>query len=292
MKKQGPHPFETTYPAITRWVKEFGRVEIGTAGFTGTFVKAIDRDGMRWGGKGEYGTIDEALQDLEKGIEAFLVGQGQDKDRRPSTTGEDDGQERRKSPSRADKDQPRSAKRRRSSRRSRSSTRIAEAASPGRALPGHPADDAQGPLRGPRGRRGVRPVPGPQDPAGGCGRKRPRSATGELVNRAVRELKPYLDDPPRSGGNGSGPCSGRSRRNRTSTRPIPWGVVRNVKSFDLLVVEHALKAVLRGPTRRRSGSTMPPGITPGGRETELIPKSAPMVEDIAGFWRKHLGIKR
>ena len=26
---------------------------------------------------------------------------------------------------------------------------------------------------------------------------------------------------------------------------IPWGVVRNVKSFDLLVVEHSLKAILR-----------------------------------------------
>jgi hypothetical protein len=29
-----------------------------------------------------------------------------------------------------------------------------------------------------------------------------------------------------------------------------------------------------------------------GRTDELIPKSAPMVEDIAGFWRKHLGINR
>jgi hypothetical protein len=46
MKKQEPDSFEASYPTITRWIKEFGRIEIGTAGFTDDFVKAIDRDGI------------------------------------------------------------------------------------------------------------------------------------------------------------------------------------------------------------------------------------------------------
>jgi hypothetical protein len=29
-----------------------------------------------------------------------------------------------------------------------------------------------------------------------------------------------------------------------------------------------------------------------GKTGELVPKSAPMVEEIAGFWRKYYGIKR
>jgi hypothetical protein len=71
---------------------------------------------------------------------------------------------------------------------------------------------------------------------------------------------------------------------------IPWGVVRNVKSFDLLVVEHALKAVLR------------PHEAPfwlyhsardfAGKTDVLAPSAAPIVEEIDGFWRKHFGLKR
>jgi hypothetical protein len=71
-----PSSFESDYPAITRWIREFGRIEIGGESFTDHFVKALDRGGMPWGGKREYETIDEALMGLEKGIQEFLVGQG------------------------------------------------------------------------------------------------------------------------------------------------------------------------------------------------------------------------
>ena len=88
MKKPGPSSFEATYPAITRWVKEFGRIEIGQDDYMDNFVKAIDRGGMPWGGKSEYKSIDEALLDMEKGIKAFLEDQSLDKraspKRRPS----------------------------------------------------------------------------------------------------------------------------------------------------------------------------------------------------------------
>src|SRR4051794_32655004 len=72
MKRTGSSSFEATYPMITRWIREFGRIEIGGSSFADSFVKAVNRDGMLWGGESEYTTIDEALRDLETGIENSL----------------------------------------------------------------------------------------------------------------------------------------------------------------------------------------------------------------------------
>lgn len=38
--------FEAKYPSITRWVKEFGTVEIGYNPGTASFIRAIDKG--RW----------------------------------------------------------------------------------------------------------------------------------------------------------------------------------------------------------------------------------------------------
>ena len=72
-------------------------------------------------------------------------------------------------------------------------------------------------------------------------------------------------------------------------RPSP-GVVRNAKSFDFLVVEHALKAMLKSDEASFWLYHAPRDST--GKTDQLVPKSAPMVEEIAGFWRKHLKLKR
>jgi hypothetical protein len=112
----------------------------------------------------------------------------------------------------------------------------------------------------------------------------------ELVNRAVREIKPYLDEPTEERKERLGSLLREIEAEQDEYENVPWGVVRNVKSFDLLVVEHALKAVLRSDEASFWLYHAARDYT--GRTDELIPKSAPMVEDIAGFWRKHLGIKR
>jgi hypothetical protein len=109
MKKPGPSSFEATYPAITRWVKEFGRIEIGQDDFMDNFVKAIDRGGMPWGGKSEYKSIDEALLDMEKGIKALLEDQSLDKRASPKRRlSKRSAQKAGKPPSRAGKEQHRS----------------------------------------------------------------------------------------------------------------------------------------------------------------------------------------
>ncbi len=64
--------FESQFPNITRWVKEFGDIEIGYDRDTATFIRAIDEGAMVWGGGSRFGTIDEALSQLERRIGAIL----------------------------------------------------------------------------------------------------------------------------------------------------------------------------------------------------------------------------
>ncbi len=290
MKKQGPHPFEATYPAITRWVKEFGRVEIGTAGLTDNFVKAIDRDGIPWGGKGEYESIDEALRDLEKGIEVLLETEALDKRssprQRPTKRSAKDA---RKSPSRARQEQPRSDDEQKVVKKVEKLHRIAEELGRGghfsitrlttiKSLCEDPkAAGAFALFLARKIQKRMREKEAP---------KRYR----ELVNRAVRELKPNMDDPADERKERLWSLFREIEAEQDEYENIPWGVVRNVKSFDLLVVEHALKAVLRGDEVSFWLYHAARDYT--GRTDELIPKSAPMVEDLAGFWRRHFGIKR
>jgi hypothetical protein len=63
---------EPEYPAVTRWVKDHGIVEIGYDPNTDTFVRAIDEGGMVWSGRLRYKTLDDALNELEAGLGPVL----------------------------------------------------------------------------------------------------------------------------------------------------------------------------------------------------------------------------
>jgi hypothetical protein len=60
--------------------------------------------------------------------------------------------------------------------------------------------------------------------------------------------------------------------------------------MDLIVVEHALKAVLRPYEASFWLYLAARDYT--GKTRNLVPSSAPMVEEIARFWRGYFGIKR
>lgn len=66
---------EKTYPNIDRWVYEHeGWIEIGydvDSPLT-SFVRALDCGGMPWVGKDSYDSLDEAMQDLDAGLEVVL----------------------------------------------------------------------------------------------------------------------------------------------------------------------------------------------------------------------------
>jgi hypothetical protein len=85
------------------------------------------------------------------------------------------------------------------------------------------------------------------------------------------------------------------KEEQSEYRPISWGMLRIIKSMDLLVAEKCVESVLRRHEAphwlylaardyaERYDARYPSGLTP---------KSAPLVEEIATFWRKYHGIKR
>lgn len=68
--------FEATYPNITSWVNGGGWIEVGEAEYVNSFVRAFDEGGMIWEGQQSYRTVDQALQDLDAGIKAWVEEHG------------------------------------------------------------------------------------------------------------------------------------------------------------------------------------------------------------------------
>ncbi len=67
--------FAASYPNIAAWVRD-GWVEIGRDDYSRSFVRALDVGGMVWEGAEEYASLEEALQDLDAGIAAWLEEMG------------------------------------------------------------------------------------------------------------------------------------------------------------------------------------------------------------------------
>ena len=66
------NPFEEQYPTIHRFVEEIGSIEIGQHEMISSFVRAYDFGGTVYEGKDGYPSLEDALQDLEAGIKAYL----------------------------------------------------------------------------------------------------------------------------------------------------------------------------------------------------------------------------
>jgi hypothetical protein len=300
-----PSSFESKYPAITRWAKEFGRIEIGYDSSVHSFVKAIDEGGTPWGGKSEHETIDEALDDLERGIITFLKEQDLDKEplpgQRPSrrvakparrTTGRS-GRKKQRPPARSEEkrhppEDPPFVK------KVRKLGEIAEALRRGENFSITRLTILKSLCQDPKAAGAfalflIREV---QKQMRG---KKSEQRYQRLVNRAVKELGPYLGAPSMERRERLRSLFHEMQAEQNEYKPMRWGVVRIVKSMNLLVAEKALRAILRPDeashwlyhTARDYAERYDPRYGTG-----LIPESAPMVEDIAKFWRKFFGIRR
>jgi hypothetical protein len=51
---------------------EHGWIEIGQNHMSRSFVRALDEGGLVWEGQEDYATLDDALQDLEAGLAAWM----------------------------------------------------------------------------------------------------------------------------------------------------------------------------------------------------------------------------
>ena len=76
-KRLNPEPgsFAALYPNIASWVGD-GWVEIGHDEYSYSSVRALDVGGMVWEGAEAYDSLEEAFEDLDAGIAAWLEDTG------------------------------------------------------------------------------------------------------------------------------------------------------------------------------------------------------------------------
>ncbi len=281
-------PLSSAYPTIARWASGYGWVEFGIDGQDRPFARAEDEGGTVWEGEGPYETLDQALDDMEEGLARFMEEEGFIKKRsaKPKAHARSGKRTRRtKDTSRTTPHKPDAHP---AVKKVRNLEAVAEALRRGegfsvtrlttikRLCEDAEAAGAFALFLARKIQRRMREKAAPQ-------RYR------QLVNRAVREMAPYLKDPTEGRKERLYPLLREIEGEQDEYENIPFGLLRKVKSFDLLVVEHALKAVIRP-------SEAPYWLYHAARDytgqtDQLVPKTAPMVEEIGGFWRKHYGIK-
>jgi hypothetical protein len=320
-----PASFDEMFPTIARWIsQEEGWVELGADHYSRSLVRALYGGGMVWEGTDEYGSLDEALRAMEGGIASWL------EEHRPDrrTGGEVDratGGSGRQAGKKAG-DQARSTSQGRSRTRRRSSPEDTT----GTEGNGQPKRDA--PPSVPRSviekvrkfaeiagalRRGERfEITRLTSLKGLCkdhraarsfamflavsARKRaeekgvPERAR-ELMDRAIKEMGSYLDDPTKERKERLYPLLREMEQEQDEHKRIGWGTVRIVRSMELLVVENAMKSILRedeAPTWLYQAARDYAERYDSRHGTGLIPASAPMMQEIADFWRDYYGLDR
>ena len=75
MSKSTKSSGSASYPHLWRWTAEFGTVEIGHCGPTGSFIRVLDEGGIVWKGRRTYPTLDAALADAEAGVSRWMKDQ-------------------------------------------------------------------------------------------------------------------------------------------------------------------------------------------------------------------------
>jgi hypothetical protein len=287
-----PSSFEADYPAITRWIEECGHIEVGGASFADFFIKAVNRDGIQWGGKREYTSIDEALKDMERGVEKLLVEQVMTSS---SRTRKSPSKKPLKAKSRADKGQHRSDEEKKAIKKVEQLEAIAEQLRQGEDFQVTRLTTLKGLCEDPKAAGAFALFLARKIQRKMREKKNAPKRYRELINRAVREMKPYLEQPTEEGKEQLWSVWHEMKEEQSEYRPISWGMLRIIKSMELLVAEKCVESVLRPHEAphwlyeaardyaERSDARHPNGLTR---------KSSPLVEEIAAFWRKYHRIKR
>jgi hypothetical protein len=291
-----PSSFEADYPAITRWIKEFGGIELGSESFK------IDKFGKPEGGQKRYRTVDDALKDLEREITALFQRHGleakplDDRPHRASAKtdkhvdskqeAETDGSQTLTIPEENGELTPEAA--RSLIKAVAKLERLANALRRHERLPFIGLTVLKGLCENPQAAQAfafflVRRVEQRMREKGSPKRHR------ELVNRALKEMTAVADRRTKETKMRLKALFLEVQAEQDKAENIPPMPVRTAKSFDLLVVEDALKAILRL-------SEAPFWLYHAARDYtgkmgDMDPESAPMIEEFASFWRRHFGIK-
>jgi len=125
----------------------------------------------------------------------------------------------------------------------------------------------------------------------GRSRSKKQQRHQQLTSRAVRRMTAYLKNRNEEAEESLDELLLEIRVIQDRYERQRWGTVRIIESRELLVVETALDCVLRPWAPSHLGYRLARQYAERYNPrygTGLIPESAPMVEDIAEFWGKHL----
>jgi hypothetical protein len=259
-------------------------VEIGYDSNTDSFVRAIDEGGMLWSGKSRYKSLDDALQDLEAGLGRVLVG---------IALGV----------------QP-SARRRHSVTRSVSKqTQARRQKTPPEPTVPKQVQKLEQIVEDVRGKEIVQVTRLTvvkklceddeaasafamflaQKALGRLHEKRNNQRYVQLADRAIKEMRSFLVDPTEEFNKRLRSLLREIEAEQNEHVSMKWSAVRNIKSWDLLIVENTLLSILNREEAPRwlyqaardyVGSTM-----------EFEKESILPLEEIARFWREYFSIK-
>jgi hypothetical protein len=228
--------FEAAFPNIIRWVKGFGTVEMGYDPGTDSFIRAMDEGGMPWSGKSRYETVDDAFQDLENGISATIGTRKRSAKRRvsskPSRTTKTPDQRKRKPPEDLLPRQVRKLDEIVEAIRRKENVQVTRLTVVKKLCENPNAAGAFAMFLARKGQKRLREKQGKQ-------RYR------ELANRAVREMKAYLDEPSEDQKERLWSLLLDIESEQNEYESVRWGAVRKIKCWDLLIVEKALRTILR-----------------------------------------------
>jgi hypothetical protein len=279
MTKPMKPSFQAMFPNITRWVKDFGTVELGYDPNTDSFMRAMDEGGMVWKGESHYEYLDDAFLDLEKGIRATLSVQAprhkpsakSKVSSKPSKTTTTDRPQISPLPKQVQKLEEivESIRRNESVQVTRLTVvkKLCENPEAAGAFAMFLARKAQGRLRD----------------------KQSKERYLQLASSAISEMKFYLDDPTEDRKQRLRSLLLEIEAEQNEYESVKWGVVRNIKSRDLVVVENSLRTIL-------NRDEAPYWLYQASRDYAggsiwFERGSIPQIEDIAGFWRQYFTAK-
>jgi hypothetical protein len=276
--------FEAAFPNVALWVKECGIIEVGYDSRTDSFIRAIDEGEMVWSGKSRYENLDAAFQDLEAGLGQILVERAlgaqpsaKRRIKRKAPSPNHTPVRRRKGPP----EDPTTKQVRKLDAiveairgkehvlitRLTVVKKLCENPDAARAFALFIARRAQERLR----------------------EKKAKERYRQLATHAVKEMKWYLDEPTEDGQWRLLHLLSEVKEEQDEYEPISWGVLRNIKCWDLLVVEKALQGFMR-PDDAKYWLYQAARDHVSSSE-DLTAKSIPRIEEIARFWRRYFKVK-
>ena len=266
--------FEAAYPNVARWVKDFGIIEVGYAPGSDSLIRAIDEGEGVWAGNPRYETLEDAFRDLEAGIRAALKSRKTRKKRAPAvvkTPKKPDPRKRKPS----SEEMPKQVRKldeiieaiRRKERvditRLTVVKKLCEDHEAARAFALFFARKALARLREKKGER--------------------RYLT--LANRAIREMRSAPAQPTEDVNWPLLAALAEIKEVQNEFKSTRWGMLRNIKCWDLLIVEQAL----HGFDRKHEAPSWLYQATRDyvGGSMVLEEKQVPQIEEIARFWRRY-----